>query len=103
MAECDIIGACFVTAREVVLPPTALPAAGAFVAAPDAALLKGVSQVDLWIQYDQGAAGGFPAIRVEWLNGTEVARDLVLDQNSLVISQPNGTVNVYQLDILGPA
>lgn len=102
MATCIPVPDCFVTARELTLAQV-LPAAGAFTSQGFTTLLNGVTGISFWVQYTRGAAGGFPALRIQWTNGTEVARDIVLDQNSLVVVQPTGTSNVYESELLGPA
>lgn len=98
--------ACYMITEVEHLPPGPLPLAGAFTTQPFfEAPSAGLKAVTFYITYTRGAVGGFPAFRVEYApstGGLIVYRELIMDENSLVIAQPNASVNVYQQEVLGP-
>lgn len=93
----------FVLGRRVHLAASALPGAGAFTAQAFTPVPIATKRITYWVTYARGAAGGFPAFRAQWTNGTELANEAVEDLASLAIAQPFGSVNVLQQEILGPA
>lgn len=93
----------FVIPRTVQLATPALPLGGVFTAQPNTVIPLGTKRITYWITYTRGAAGGFPAFRAEWFNGTEQANNTILDSGSLVPVQPFAEANFYQEELLGPA
>ncbi len=91
------------TPRTVQLASQALPAAGAFTSQAFTSLLEGAKEVNYWITYTRGDAGGYPVIDVQWGNDTEESSELFLDESSFSPSQPLGNANVYIGRLLGPA
>lgn len=85
-----------------------LPAAGAFTAQAffvypnPLGFSTSVTGITFWITYTPNGAGGAPAFRLEGSNGTEIARQLIQDDGSLVVAQPEGMVNVLLETVLGP-
>lgn len=86
----------------IVLYDIVLPAAGVFNTPAFTAVPIGTKRVTFWVTYTRGAVGGFPALRAQWSNGVERANEAVEDIASLAVTQPIGSVNVYQHEILGP-
>lgn len=82
-----------------------LPAAGAFTDQPFYVFPACTDCVSFWITYtSNGPPAGFPTFRLEYENGVETdVRTLVWDDASLVVAQPEGTVNVYLENVNGPA
>lgn len=102
MAECNPIPpGCFVIPRFVHLSQV-LPAAGAFTSQGFYTFPPGTRGLTFWITYTRGGAAGAPAFRLEGTNGTEQARQLIQDDSSLAVTQPNATVNVEMETLLGP-
>ncbi len=102
-----IAPACFAITREEhlnqVLPPAGAYTNQAFFEYPSpAGFESGVHGITFWITYTPNGAGGAPAFRLEGTNDTEEARQLIQDDGSLVVAQPEGTVNVLQETVLGP-
>lgn len=90
-------------ARSVHRASAALPAAGAYTSQAYTTIPAGIVNVAFWISYTRGAAGGYPAFRVQWSDAVDAgARDMILDESSLVVSQPEGTLDTYQETITGP-
>lgn len=98
---CQIIGPCFLVSREVHLSQV-LPAAGAYTSQAFYTFPAGTSGLTFWISYVRGDAAGAPAFRLEGTNGVEVARQLIQDDGSLVVAQPEATVEVLLETLLGP-
>lgn len=80
-----------------------LQATGAFTNQTAFDIPPGLKKISFYCVYTRGAAGGFPVFNILWGNGTEEARAIVIDQNSLAIAGDDGEFNVYQEQILGPA
>lgn len=101
MACEPVIVGCFELTREVHLSQV-LPAAGAFTSQNFFDLPTGTRGLTFWITYTQGGAAGAPAFRLQGTNGTEQARQLIQDDSSLAVAQPNAEVNVEMETVLGP-
>jgi hypothetical protein len=93
---------CFLIPRFVHLSQV-LPGAGAFTAQAIYTFPPGTRGLTFWITYTSaGAPTGGPAFRLEGTNGTETARQLIQDDSSLAVAQPNAEVNVEMETVLGP-
>lgn len=92
----------FAVARQVHLASGALPAAGAFTAQALQAIPAGVKRVTYAVTYTRGAAGGFPVFRHESNNGTETMRNIVVNEASLTVTQPDGRLDFTQEELAGP-
>lgn len=93
---------CRTTDRAVLFDDT-LPAAGEYTEYVFLVLEPCTNCVTFWITYTSAAppAGG-PSFRVEWTNGTDESRALIMDTSSLVVVQPEGFVNVPMETLVGP-
>lgn len=89
--------------RVVYRASAALPAAGALTADPWFDLPKGTTRVTYWITYTRGAADGYAVFRPYYSNGTEEARELIQDDTSLTVTQPEGAVDTVLQVLNGPA
>jgi hypothetical protein len=96
------VPASFVVGRQVQLASQELPAAGAFTAQALQSIPQGTKRVTYAVTYTRGAAGGFPVFRHEASNGTETMRSVLQNDGSLVVTQPDGRVNVQLEELAGP-
>lgn len=84
----------FLIARREHLASQTLPGAGAFTNQAFETVPAGTKRVAFWVTYTRGAAGGFPKFHVEFDNGTDQGRDVIIDSLSLTTTDPNGQFNV---------
>jgi hypothetical protein len=96
----------FVLGLLVLLTASVLPAAGAFVAAA-VNLPVGTKRVTMWVTYTRaaGVAACYPVFRASARASTAASyyRVGILNMGSFLATTPNGAVNFYQEELLGPA
>lgn len=84
-----------------------LPAGGAFTSEPPEsqaffAIPNGTTGFTFYAVYTRGAAGGRPIFRLEYGNGVEEARSIVIDDASLAIGGADGEFDFYMSEPRGP-
>jgi hypothetical protein len=88
-------------ARTAHLASAALPAAGAFTAQTAYTIPEGIKRIAYLVTYTRGAAGGFVRLRLMWSDGTDEAREAVVDA-AVTVAAPNGRQPVYLSELDGP-
>jgi hypothetical protein len=90
-----------IVARTAHLPSAALPGAGAFTAQTAYTIPEGIKRIAYLVSYTRGAAGGFVRLRLVWSDGTDEAREAVIDA-AVTVAAPNGRQPVYLSELDGP-
>jgi len=93
----------FLIGLQTLIASAALPLLSAFT--PGVAdLPPGTKRVTCWITYTRGAAGGYPAFRASSRPVASGAyhRTPILDLSSFAAAAPNGAMNFYLEQLLGP-
>lgn len=94
----------FVLGLRALFTAEVLPLLSAFVAGTGTVPV-GTKRVTFWVTYTRGGAGGYVAIRISTraTSGQSFHRVLIMDLSSFAASAPDGNINVYLEQLLGPA
>lgn len=92
----------FEIARVVHLSTQFLMAGGAFTNQPVYQIPAKIRMITFYISYTRGAAGGYPALRLLWGNGTEETQSTLINSDFITLSSLRSQQEMFLEDLKGP-